>query len=127
MPRNFQFVKAEHSKEYIGIVGKDEKLGWEDTKEFKEKKLTLEELDEEQEKEIPDYIKDTLIKKHLLYLSGRTPETYDWYSKKSKWKEDYAKLTGDIVQSEMQQKVEDDVLDPSEQVELYNSRKKKKR
>ena len=47
MPRNFQFVKAEHSKEYIGIVGKDEKLGWEDTKEFKEKKLTLEELDEE--------------------------------------------------------------------------------
>ena len=47
IPNNFQFVKADHYKEYIGIVKKDEKLGWEDTKEFKEKQLTLEELDEE--------------------------------------------------------------------------------
>ena len=58
-----QFVRADSVREFIGIHNSTEPLGWEDKIEFKNKKLTLETMDEQQVRELPYELKNTLTKK----------------------------------------------------------------
>lgn len=98
-PLDFQYVKYEGKREVYGIIKKDQELGWEDEIKFDKKKLHLEELNDEEHDKIPPHIFETLVKKFQLYLSGK-PEEYDYYGDKSKWKEDYKKLVGNVQAEE---------------------------
>lgn len=46
-PQNFQYVRMDGTRELYGIMKKDQELGFEDSVHFKDKRLELEELNDE--------------------------------------------------------------------------------
>lgn len=98
IPNDFQYVKVDGTRDFYGIYKKDQELGFDGNVHFQNKDLKIEELKDEKLDKIPADTFDKLVKKFQLYISGTTPDNYDYYGKNSTWLADYKALTGNVAE-----------------------------